>query len=70
MCGKNIQLYHAAVIGPAIVLSAYMEWKVPLYVLGFGAIALHSYYLFTDSTPKGKRVTPGYQHAATVGTAR
>jgi len=44
MCGIFVTIAHLF-IAPTIILSAYNGWVVPLYILGFGALAYHGIQL-------------------------
>ena len=47
MCGTYVHWMHLA-IGGLLVFSAYYDLKAPLYVMGFGAIAIHAYKLVAE----------------------
>lgn len=47
MCGTYVHWMHLA-IGGLLVFSTYYDVKAPLYLLGFGAIAIHAYKLLFE----------------------
>lgn len=47
MCGTYVHWMHLA-IGGLLVFSTYYDMKLPLYLLGFGAIAIHTYKLLFE----------------------
>lgn len=68
MCGPAINWLHSLLIGPVIIISAYYNWKIPLYILGGSAILVHGFYmnqgtstakLMRDTNKKYLFATPG-----------
>jgi len=47
MCGTYVHWMHLA-IGGLILFSTYYDLKLPLYLLGGGAIAIHTYKLIVE----------------------
>lgn len=41
MCGTLVNVVHLFVIGPILLLSAYYQWQLPLYILGGGVMFIH-----------------------------
>lgn len=41
MCGTFVNVVHLFVIGPILLLSAYYQWQLPLYILGGGVMFIH-----------------------------
>lgn len=65
MCGRFVNVVHLFVIGPILLLSAYYQWQLPLYILGGGVMFIHGSKFIgeqckTEAAPEGGLLGANY----------
>lgn len=72
MCGRFVNVVHLFVIGPILLLSAYYQWQLPLYILGGGVMFIHGSKFIgeqckTEAAPEGGLLGANYSVGGVAG---